>query len=88
MSSASDNVTGWLAAGQLVSQLETADAAITIYPVLHSRAQHFNTSLMVHSQRLAQSIAPTLLSSLERQSFFIFTHAVKVGLLSAKSSSN
>lgn len=33
--------------------METVDAAISIYPVLHSRAQHFKTSLMVHSQRLA-----------------------------------
>lgn len=40
MSSAPAGVTGWLAAEKLVSQLETADAAISIYTVLHSKAQH------------------------------------------------
>lgn len=50
---AADAVAGWLAAWQLVSQSETADAAISISPVLHSRARHFNASLMVDSQRPA-----------------------------------
>lgn len=59
MSSADDDVAGWLAARQLASQLETVDAAISVSPVLHSRAQHFNTSLMVHSQRLALRTGPS-----------------------------
>lgn len=41
MSSAAEVVAGWLAAEQLASRSETVDAAISIYPVLHSGAQHF-----------------------------------------------